>query len=280
MKNKKKITAVTTMGALAFSMLCTTAMPVMAASDAEYTKNENVYVRMDQDGRQEGTYVVNSFTITKGGKITDIGDYNSVHNLTNLSEIEQDKDEQVFEAEEGKFYYQGDLDKAEIPWNFDITYTLDGDEVEEEELAGEEGELKIKIQVRKNPAMTNESFFQGYLLQVSATLDSDLCENIKADGATIVDVGSDEKITYVINPGTEADLEISADVENFEMDDLAITGTAAQEMPVSFLSEKNDHIKQTMFIMSAKGVEIADKKAEVVKEKKEGFLNKFKSLFD
>lgn len=279
MNNKKKIAAVTTMGALAFSMLGTAAIPVKAASDAEYTKNENVYVRMEQDGSQKGTYVVNSFTITKAGEITDIGDYDRIYNLTDLSEIEQDKDEQVFDAEEGKFYYQGDIEKAEIPWNFDITYILDGTEVEKEELEGAEGDLIIKIQVRKNPSMITDSFFNGYLLQVSVTLDSDLCENIAAEGASITDAGSDEKITYVINPGTEADLEISADVENFEMDDIMITGAAAQEMAVSFLSDQNEHIKQTTFIMSAEGVTIPDEKEEVVKEEKESFLDKFKSLF-
>lgn len=298
-KTYKRMTALV----LTAGMACGMGVNAYAASDAEYTKNENVYVRLEQDGQVDGAYVVNAFHVTKAGEISDYGDYASVSNLTNLDPIESDKEEQIFEAEKGKFYYQGNMENAELPWNFDIAYTLDGDTVEGEELEGAEGELEIQIQIRKNPAFTDETFFNTSLLQASVTLDSELCDDIVAKqvtipaekgaertktDASIADAGSDEKITFTVNPGTEADLKIKTDVENFEMDDISIAGapmgttTAADnsKQKLSFTSEGNTHTEQIVFAVSAPGVRIPDPVAEKVVEEKTSLLEKIKSLFE
>ncbi len=284
-KNGKKYAVKTAAGAMAAGilvsgMLMTPGTTAKAASEAEYTKNENVYVRMAPDGTVNGTYLVNSFTVTKDGDITDFGEYDKIQNLTNLETIEQDKDEQTFTADKGKFYYQGDIEKAELPWTFDITYTLDGTEVDETELAGAEGDLEILMQIRKNPAVADETFWNGYLLQVTTTLDSAFCEDIQAKGASISDAGANEQITWVVNPGTEADLKITASVKDFEMDDISIAGAAATDLSVSFVSDQNEHMGKTTFIMSAEGVTIPDEEpAPVEQDQQTGFLDKLRSLF-
>lgn len=279
MKRKENMIAAGMAGILFLGLVLAPAADVSAASDAKYSKNENVYVRMDYDGDIDGTYVVNTFTVTDDGEITDYGDYSAIKNLTNLEEIEEDKEEYTFVAEEGKFYYQGDIENAELPWKFDIKYLLDDKEVTEEELAGGEGDLEIRIHISENKAAANPAFFQAYVLQVSATLDNDLCRDIVAEGANIADAGSNEKITFTVVPNPEqpeSDLVIKAAVENFEMDDISIAGAAATAMPVSFVSDENKHMGSTMFVMSAKGIAIPDK-VEAVKEEKDdrSFLKKF-----
>lgn len=287
-------------GALALGLIFTMGTTAFAASDAEYTKNENVYVRLEQNGEVSGAYVVNSFHVTKEGEITDYGDYDKVQNLTNLEAIESDKDEHTFTAEEGKFYYQGDIDKAELPWTFDIVYTLDGEEVEKDELAGQEGELEIRLQVRRNPAFADANFFQTYMLQTSFTLDPALCDHIHAEGValgetaatdsgdqtagttiqtTMTDAGANENITFIVYPGTEAELVITADVENFEMDDIAINGAAAAEFPKSYVSDANTNVDKTTFIISAEGVTIPEPVVEEVVEEEPSFIDKLLDLF-
>lgn len=298
-KSYKRITALV----LTAGMACGMGISASAASDAEYTKNENVYVRLEQDGQVDGVYVVNAFQVTKAGEISDYGDYASVSNLTNLDSIESDKEEQLFPAEEGKFYYQGNMENAELPWNFDIVYTLDGDKVEGEELEGAEGELEIQIQIRKNPAFTDETFFSTSLLQATVTLDSKLCDHITAEKATfpavegaeptveaasVADAGGNEQITFTVNPGMEADLTVKTDVENFEMDDISIAGVPMGAMAAaegiqktpSFTSAENTHTEQIVFAVSAPGVKIPDPVAEKVVEEKTSLLEKIKSLFE
>ncbi|MFA9378942.1 MAG: hypothetical protein ACERKZ_19675 [Lachnotalea sp.] len=192
-------------------------------------------------------------TVTDSGEITDHGDYSEVMNLSNLDVIESDKDEQTVNLEKGKFYYQGNLEKAELPWSFDISYILDGDDVSEEELAGAEGDLVINIKTKRNPGVVDESFFNAYMLQVSLNLDATLCEDIVVDGANISDAGSDEKITFMVNPGSEASLKVSASVKDFEMDDISIAAVSTANRPISFVSDdNNNHIGTTNFIIYLK----------------------------
>ena len=55
-------------------------------------------------------------------------------------------------------------------------------------------------------------------------LDTKRCSNIVADGATVANVGSDKQLTYTILPNKGADIEITANVSNFEMSAIAING--------------------------------------------------------
>lgn len=307
-KNKKKLAAAFLAGVMAVGAAFVPAADTWASSDAEYSKNENVYVRLDTDGDVEGTYVVNTFTITEAGEITDYGDYASVMNLTNLDGIVQDGDEYSFYAEKGKFYYQGNLDHAQLPWKFEITYLLDGKKLKEEEIAGAQGDLEIHMEIKKNPAVSNSAFYDAYLLQVSFTLDNDLCRDIEAKGASITDAGAKEQITFTVLPdaaqamqeetsdeedtqeeasedeeaqdeeSSGIELVVKAEVEDFEMDDISIAGAPMAVFPVSFVSEENTEMGQTVFIMSAQGISIPEE--EVVVEETVDDRNFFEKLID
>ncbi len=61
-------------------------------------------------------------------------------------------------------------------------------------------------------------------LSASFTLDTEKCSNIIADGATVANVGSDKQLTYTVLPNKGADIEITANVTDFEMDGIAING--------------------------------------------------------
>lgn len=288
--NKKKMVTAALTGMLVSGMVLAPMTEALAASKDEYSKNENVYVRMDSEGDVTGTYVVNAFTVTEAGEITDYGDYESIHNLTSLETIEEDKDEYTFYSEKGKFYYQGNMADAQLPWNFEIRYILDGKEVDAEELAGAEGDLEIHMLIKENAAVANPAFYQAYLLQVSFTLDNDLCEDIVAKGASMADAGANQQITFTVMPDVaaqggqpmdtvkEVELVISASVTNFEMGDISINGAAMTDFPVSFVSEDNQEMGQTMFIMSMEGITIPEE--EVVETVVEDNRNFFQKLID
>lgn len=276
--NHKRIAVLGTAGIVTLSTLCHS-FSCFAATEAEYVKDENVYVRMGNDGEVLGTYVVNGFIVLDEGEITDYGDYESVKNLTNLDEIEKDKDEYTIYAEKGKFYYQGDIKNAELPWSFDVEYELDGKAIDPEDLAGESGDLELTIKVKKNDDMNVGDFFDNYMLQTAVTLDNDLCEDIEAEGATMVDTGASEKLTFTFMPGREKPAEddgavasyvVKASVEDFEMDDITINGAPMMPVEMSFASADNANTRQTMFIMSVEGIEIPEEEtveAEQVENK-------------
>ncbi|MBI4858042.1 MAG: hypothetical protein HY818_14995 [Acetobacterium woodii] len=277
--NKKTIVKGLTIGAITVGLGLSLTTGVFAASDAEYSKNENVYVSLDYEGKVINSYVVNTFTVTKEGEITDYGDYAVVKNLTNLDTIEKDEDEYSFYSENGKFFYQGELNNAQLPWKFEISYTLDDKSVKLDELAGADGNLKMHIKALKNPAQVNDTFFNNYRLQIGLNLDTEKCKNIQANGAELSDAGSDEKLTFMVMPATEAEFEVTTEVKDFEMDDVTINAVPTSDVPVSYVSAQNTHMGKVSYALAAEGVEIPDETKVVEEVKTEpGFFEKLLNL--
>lgn len=202
--------------------------------DAVYTSAENVYAALAADGSFQNAYVVNSYDVKRAGEITSYGTYDSVKNLTTLKAIQTSGGVQTFSAEEGRFYYQGDSDSLELPWNVSITYYLDGKQVSAEELAGKSGALEIKMKTEKNPSADPE-FYENYMLQVTYTLDMDHCSNIKAEGASVAEAGSSKTVIFTVLPDSDADISLKADVTDFEM-----TGASIAAVPFSMTFDMPD----------------------------------------
>lgn len=196
-------------------------IPVNAAEVNDKAKEEVVYINTDAKGDVNDVNVVN---IYGSGDVTDYGNYTAVKMLNTTDAITQDGDEVVFTTDADKAYYQGTMpENTQIPWDITITYTLDGKEIQPEELAGKSGALTIHVQVEKNEACSG-SFYEDYALQAAFTLDTKHCSNIQADGATLANVGSDKQISYTVLPGKGLDAEINADVTDFEMDAVSVNG--------------------------------------------------------
>ncbi|MGN0674762.1 MAG: hypothetical protein ACI4KG_03360 [Oscillospiraceae bacterium] len=212
MKNSYKIVS----GILALCLVSSYAMPAFAAE-----KEEVIYIMAGADGSVNSVYAVNSFD---GGEITDYGDYADVKLLNMDEKIVQNGDEITFSSpENNKVYYQGTLKNTEIPWNISIKYFLDGKELSAEEIAGKSGALEIKISITENEKCSTD-FYENYALQCSFTLDTELCRNILAEGATVANVGSKKQITYTVLPDKGLEKSIFADVTDFEMAEGSING--------------------------------------------------------
>lgn len=230
MKNKKRILAAC-MAAL--MTIITIPMSAFAAED-NTPKEEVVYINLNTDGSVKEINVVNIFDLDEKGTIVDYGEYESIRNMTTTDEITYANDRVSVEAEAGKLYYEGKLTDTQMPWKINIHYYLDGAEYDAKELAGKNGSLKITMDIIENTACAG-TFFEDYALQASVILDTKKCSNIKADGATIANVGADKQLTYTILPGEGASVEITADVTEFEMTAIAING-----IPLSIDIEVDD----------------------------------------
>lgn len=204
---------------LALVLLVVSVLPAYAA-DTPSRKEEVVYGILNLDGSVESVYVVNIFN---GGEITDYGNYSEVRNLTTSDKLSQSGDRITVETDAEKLYYQGTLKSKELPWNIAIRYRLDGKECAGSELAGQSGALQITVSVTSNTKV-NQTFFDNDALQISLQLDSKRCSNIKADNAGIAEAGGNKQITYTILPGKGADISVTADVQDFEMDAISLNG--------------------------------------------------------
>lgn len=215
MKHMQKFTA----AAMAVLLLGFTVVPAFAET-APSAKEEVIYAMADASGKVTDTEAVNIFA---GGDIVDYGDYSAVKPLNTNDTITQNGDQIAFSSTADKVYYQGTMKNAALPWNISIRYYLEGKEYAPQDVAGKSGALEIRFSVTKNESCGG-SFYDDYALQASFTLDTERCQNIVSNGATVANVGSDKQLTYTILPGKGIDTVITADVTDFEMDAAAING--------------------------------------------------------
>lgn len=204
---------------LLFVLLFTSFIPASAANTPS-PKEEVVYGILNLDGSVNNLYVVNIFN---GGTITDFGNYTDIRNMTTSEKLSQNGEQITINTNADRFYYQGTLQKKELPWDISIKYYLDGKEISASELAGKSGKIKITVSVKQNNKASS-TFFNNYALQISLSLDNKLCSNIEANNATIAEAGSKKQLSYTVLPGNGIDIAVSADVHDFKMDAITLNG--------------------------------------------------------
>ena len=210
-------------GSLAVTMAAGTVCSPVYAATGQAEKQEVVYANLESDGTVSKVYVVNILSVNGNEVVEDYGDYSELRNMTTTDEIQYEDGKVTIHPSKEKLYYEGTMENAQLPWNISVHYFLDGEEYTAEELAGKSGALRIELSISENSSC-DSAFYDNYALQVSLTLDTDLCKNIVADGATQANVGSDKQLTYTVLPGKGTEVEIHADVTDFEMDGISING--------------------------------------------------------
>ncbi len=206
--------------------------PLAGAAVAD-EKSEVVYATLLPDGSVREAFVVNHFVVTAPGTLRDYGKYASVHNLTSAAPISLEGDLVLVEADEGNFYYQGNLPQAQLPWDILISYWIDGQQVSPEQVGGRSGKLEIRIQTEKNKSF-DPAFYAHYMLQISLSMDTALCKNIVAPDATMAEAGKNRMLTFVVLPEKDADISLTAEVTDFSMagiDISAVPFSMAFDMP-------------------------------------------------
>lgn len=209
-------------------------------------KDEVIYANLTEKGKLEHVYVVNIFDVSKAGSVTDYGLYSELKNLTDLSELEQSADEITFLTEVGKFYYQGDFDNAELPWYFNITYRLNGRQIAPDEILGENGKVDIQIEINRNKA-SDVTFFENYMLQISADLAMDRFTNVVAKDGMFANVGEKKQVNFTVMPEEERVFHITADVIDFEFDGFVISGIPSS---LAIDSPETDEMESEMTSLS------------------------------
>lgn len=186
------------------------------------SKDEVVYANLSATGQRQEIYVVNILDVEQAGEVIDHGEYSNIKNLTNLSPIEQNNNEVQMEAPKGKFYYQGNMNEADLPWNISITYLLDGKEMTPQEIAGKEGHVQIEIETTANDEV-DKIFFQNYLLQISVPLSEEIYSNISAPNGMLANAGKNKQVTFTVMPEKEEKLVMEADAIGFELEGIDIS---------------------------------------------------------
>ena len=198
------------------------ALLVVNHAAAAVHKDEVVYVSLDPQGQPEQVYVINAFEADEAVQVTDEGRYDQVMPLKEVASFQFQDNQAAFTMQPGRFSYQGNLASTALPWLFDLSYTLNGQPVQAEDLSGADGALAIKLVVKVNEDL--RAYADALTLQITFTLDGDRCFNIESEKATYALAGGNRTLSFVALPGQSAEYDITCQVVDFAMADVQLAG--------------------------------------------------------
>ncbi len=211
----------------------------------QINKDETVYINLNHDGSILNMNVVNYIQTPQNGIYEDFGNYSEVKNLSGdktpvISEDSVSWD--LPQAMEG-FYYQGTLKSGELPWNFNISYELDGKIVDAKALSGATGKLTLHIKADQNP-LSQEFFRKNYMMQITVPLNMQNTTLICAPGAVQMIAGQTKNLNFTVLPNTSGDFAIEANVNDFSMAAMDITMMKADMTGLIDTQEMTDGFDQ------------------------------------
>lgn len=227
--------------------------PKSEAMDSK-DKSEVVYAKLNDTGGVSEVYIVNRFKPSGDAPLKDYGTYSETKPLTDSGSLSQEGDHLVIETGESDFYYQGKLENNNLPWRFVLSYTLDGQSVKPAELSGATGQLEINIEVATNPQLAEEKnginpWAKNDLLQLSLTMPGEVCNDLKVEGGSIAQAGSNQMATFLVFPGSNStSFKVNANVQDFYMPAMQIAGLP-MNMDISvddFLAPSGDEDLQAL----------------------------------
>lgn len=189
------------------------------AAEAGLNVDETVYVNMDYYGNPTNISIVKGYTVNGNTTFTDYGSYEKVTNMTNEIQptISDDSVTWNLNGYKGRFFFEGTPKSGTIvlPWDFDISYKLNGVPTNADKLAGASGLVEINITAKPN-SNASEYLKNNMLLTVEALFDMSKTLSIEAPGAQVQSAGNYKAVMFLGLPGEENNYTIRIGTDSFE----------------------------------------------------------------
>lgn len=194
--------------------------PLSYGAPAAVETDETMYVNLDVYGKAQKVNVVKSCSLNGVTDFTDYGNYLAVENMSTQDEPQLGEGEVVWKLppdRRERFYYKCTLDQEQtaLPWNFDVSYKLNGVPTDGEKLAGASGLVEIHIKAEPNE-QADLYYRNNMLLLVAVPVDMSKCFSVEAEGSQTQNMGELTAVVFTALPGEEGDYTVRIGSDSFE----------------------------------------------------------------
>ena len=229
----------------ATALLLSFALPQCAQAAAPTVEtDETVYINMDYYGAPTNTRIVKGVNLNGHTEFTDFGDYKDVYNMSTFDEPAL-KDGSVYwklNTDKNRFYYEcipNDTVNIQMPWNFDVSYKLNGVPVEADQCAGASGTIQMDIHAVPN-TYTSDYYKNNMMLVCATGIDMSKALSIDAPGAQIQSFGTYKLVMFMGLPGEENTFTVRIGSNDFESMGLIMFMTPATTSALDIMSSMRD----------------------------------------
>ena len=205
---------------LTVTVLCTgggLATPVYGA-EAAVEVDETMYVNLDYYGGIDKVNVVKGCNMNGLTTFTDFGNYQDVINMSNAAAPTLGDGTVTWEPEKPeRFYFKCQMEKEQVtmPWDFDVSYKLNGVPIDGDKLAGASGTVEIHIVAEPNENAL-EYYRNNMLLTVMVPVDLDENYSVDAENSQTQNMGDTTMVMFTALPGEDGDYTVRIGSDSFE----------------------------------------------------------------
>ena len=226
-KGIKKLAALT----LLVSLFATTDVSAL-------TKNETVFSRLDYTGKVKETTVNEHLTNinSEDEMIDDLTDLKDILNINGEEKFTVSGNKVSFENKGNEIYYSGKSSK-ELPVSMNISYKLDGEDINLKKLLGKSGRVEIKIVYSNNSSNVvnvngvNKTLYTPFVVTMGTIIPTKNVSNVEVTNGRVTSTGSNNVVLAIAAPGLSKSLNmnkldslnsvtISYDVKDFKLNQI------------------------------------------------------------
>ena len=188
------------------------------SSTATPTKDETVYVKVDDAGNQKDVTVSDQLkNISSLGTIDDVSDLKDIKNVKGDETFSENNGKLVWQGDKKDICYQGTTTKK-IPVGMKVTYELDGKKVSADDLEGKSGHLKIHYEYQNTSADSGK--YTPFLMATGLLMDGEKFSNVTVDNGKIISDGDRDIVIGMGLPQLKEQLtSVSSKVDDLDIPD-------------------------------------------------------------
>ena len=252
MKSKWSAVYRLTAATLITSMISINMAGTIYAGPPAISVDETLYVNLDYYGKETDSSVVKGVTLNGIRSFSDYGTYKDITNMSNYAQPAVDGDTVTWQLPDDtkeRFYYECQLNNGEVvlPWDFDISYKLNGIPKEAQDLLHADGLVEIDVHCIPNKN-ANIYYQNNMLLQVATLVDMEDVNSVEAPGAQIQSLGTYKAVLFAAVPGQEKTFHIEISSHDFESSGvimMMVPGTLDQISDIADVKEAKDTFKDS-----------------------------------
>lgn len=213
-------------------------------ADEKINKDEAVYINLNSKGNVINTTV--SDWLHSGSGFSNFKDTTLLKNILNVKGNETPRlngTTAVWNSAAADIFYQGNTDKS-LPLSFQISYKLDGADIDPKDIAGKTGKAEIRIKIVNNDKQVisirgeKKTIYTPFITAAIVSLPMDNFKNISLNSGEMISDGNNNIITFASIPGLKEsfgiedkdnkipeELVINTEAYNFSLPSIAITST-------------------------------------------------------
>ena len=188
------------------------------SSTATPTKDETVYVKVDDAGNQKDVAVSDQLkNISSLGTIDDVSDLKDIKNVKGDETYSENNGKLVWQGDKKDICYQGTTTKK-IPVGMKVTYELDGKKVSADDLEGKSGHLKIHYEYQNTSADSGK--YTPFLMATGLLMDGEKFSNVTIDNGKVISDGDRNIVIGMGLPQLKEQLtSVSSKVDDLDIPD-------------------------------------------------------------